>query len=390
MLNELKNKRIWLHSLGCRTNQSEKESIASGLLERGAIIENNPQDSDAAVILTCSVTSTADKKSRQCIRMTRRSITPGGIIIACGCWAQQLNEDEAKELGIDFIVGNRQKHLVLGLLEESFSLDKTKSSEKSILHVTGVWNSDQILWDVLPIMRPVTRCRAFIKIQDGCDRFCSYCIVPFLRGRPVSRPIKDIICEINNVVAFGCKEIVLTGTNLGDYRCEAQTLGSLGHPFSKGGGISLLIEEIAKTGVKLQFGSIEPFSINEEFLKAVRKLSDENRFSPPLHIPLQSGDDIILSRMKRGYTSSEYLSKIINIRDVLGEIPISTDLIVGFPGETEEAFSNSVSVLRMVGFCKVHVFPYSPRENTPAANYEAQVPKEVILRRVKEINDNRN
>jgi len=201
--------------------------------------------------------------------------------------------------------------------------------------------------------------------------------VPLLRGRPASRPLKNVLSEIQNVVASGCKEIVLTGTNLGDYRCEC-------------GGISALTEEIAKTGVKLQFGSIEPFSINENFLNAVRKLSGKNRFSPPLHIPLQSGDDVILSRMKRGYTRAEYLSKIKDIRDILGEIPISTDLMVGFPGETEEAFRNSVDILKIVGFCKVHVFPFSPRENTLAASFKDNVPREIILKRVKEINDNRN
>jgi len=395
-MNNIHNKRIWLHSLGCRTNQSEKESIASGLIEHGAVIENNPQNADAAIIFTCSVTSTADKKSRQCIRMARRNI-PSGIIVACGCWAQRLKEDEAKELGIDLAIGNRQKHLILGLLEKSFGQEKTKDNEKSVLHVTEVWNANNVLWDELPIMRPVTRSRAFIKIQDGCNRFCSYCIVPFLRGRPVSRPLKHVIGEINNVIAFGCKEIILTGTNLGDYHCEegeqTPALSSRpiagrpeARPIQKVGGISALIEEIAKIDVKLQFGSIEPFSINEDFLNAVHKLSCENKFSPPLHVPLQSGDDVVLARMKRGYTGNEYLSKIKSIRDILGEIPISTDLIVGFPGETDEAFRNSVDILKTVGFCKVHVFPYSPRENTLAAGFEDQVPKEIILKRVNSLN----
>jgi threonylcarbamoyladenosine tRNA methylthiotransferase MtaB len=385
----LYNKKIWVHSLGCRTNQSEKESVASGLVEQGAVIEKYPQNSDVAVIFTCSVTSVADKKSRQCIRMARRNI-PDGIIIACGCWAQQLKKEEAKELGIDFVIGNRQKHLILKLLESLFNMDKPKydngrsrascasrhlhvlCNEKNSIHVIDVWDANQVTWDKLPVMKPVTRSRAFIKIQDGCNRFCSYCIVPFLRGRPVSRPLDDVINEIQNVVAAGCKEIVLTGTNLGDYSCEL-------------GDISALVEEISKMSVKLQFGSIEPFSIKEDFLNAVHKLSNENRFSPPLHIPLQSGDDSILSRMKRGYTSSEYLLIIENIKKKLGEILISTDLIVGFPGETEEAFQNSVDVIKKVGFCKVHVFPYSVRKNTLAASFEDNVSKEIILRRVNRI-----
>jgi len=367
----LLGKKIWLHSLGCRTNQSEKESIASGLVEHGAIIEFSPENCDAAIIFTCSVTSIADKKSRQCARMVRRNI-PDGYIIACGCWAQRLGEGEAKELGIDFVIGNRQKHLILGLLESLFDYDKTIHNDVKKLYITDVWDTNQILWDNLPLMKPVTRSRAFIKIQDGCDRFCSYCIVPFLRGRPVSRPLSDVINEIQNVVASGCKEIILTGTNLGDYNCER-------------GGLSALIDEIYKINVRLQFGSIEPFSINEDFLNAVYKLSSENRFSPPLHIPLQSGDDKILSRMKRGYTTDEYLLVIDRIRKILGEIPISTDLIVGFPGETEEAFQNSVYILSKVGFCKVHVFPYSARKNTLAASFKDNVPKEVILGRAKKI-----
>ena len=372
----INRKKIWIHSLGCRTNQSEKESIASGLVEHGAIIENTPENCDVAIIFTCSVTSIADKKSRQCVRMARRNI-PDGFIIACGCWAQRLNESEAKELGIDYVIGNRQKHLILGLLENLFDSDKTKYGNLNSFYVTDVWDANQSIWDALPLMKPVTRSRAFIKIQDGCDRFCSYCIVPFLRGRPISRPLNDVIIEIQNVVASGCKEVILTGTNLGDYNCEK-------------GGISVLIEEIYKINVKLQFGSIEPFSINEDFLNAVYNLSKEGRFSPPLHIPLQSGDDKILSRMKRGYTSDEYLLIIDRIKKTLGEIPISTDLIVGFPGETEEAFQNSINILKKVGFCKVHVFPYSARKNTLAASFKDNVPKEVILSRVEKIGSKRN
>ena len=367
-MNYLYGKKIWIHSLGCRTNQSEKESIASGLVERGAIIESEPQNSDAAVIFTCSVTSVADKKSRQCVRMVRRNIQ-NGFIIACGCWAQQLKEEEAKELGIDFVIGNRQKNLILGLLESLFDLNKMKDgNEKSIIYATSVWDESQISWDCLPVMKPVTRARAFIKVQDGCNRFCSYCIVPFLRGRPVSRPLDQAIDEIQNVVAHGCKEVVLTGTNLGDYCCEE-------------GGLSALIEKISKINVTLQLGSIEPFTINESFLNAVEKLLKQNRFSPPLHIPLQSGDDIVLSRMKRGYTSGEYLSIIDSIRKTIGMIPISTDLIVGFPGETEEAFNNSIDIIKKVAFCKIHIFPYSARKNTLAASCKDIVPKETILKR---------
>jgi len=367
-MNYLYGKKIWVHSLGCRTNQSEKESIASGLVERGAIIESEPRNSDAAIIFTCSVTSVADKKSRQCVRMVRRNIQ-NGIIIACGCWAQQLKEEEARELGIDLVIGNRQKHLILGLLERLFDLDKAKyGNEKSIVCATDVWDESQISWDCLPVMKPVTRTRAFIKVQDGCNRFCSYCIVPFLRGRPVSRPLNQVIDEIQNVVAHGCKEIVLTGTNLGDYSCEV-------------GGLSALIEEISKISVTLQLGSIEPFTIKEDFLNAVNKLLKQNKFSPPLHIPLQSGDDKVLSRMRRGYTSAEYLSIIDNIRKKIGPVPISTDLIVGFPGETEEAFNNSIDVISKAAFCKIHIFPYSARKNTLAASFKDVVPKETILRR---------
>ena len=367
-MNYLFGKKIWIHSLGCRTNQSEKESIASGLVERGAIIETKPQNSDAAVILTCSVTSVADKKSRQCVRMVRRSI-PNGFIIACGCWAQQLKEEEAKALGIDIVIGNRQKNLILGLLESLFDSDKMKyGSENSIVYATDVWSERNISWDCLPVMKPVTRSRAFIKVQDGCNRFCSYCIVPFLRGRPISRPLNQVIDEIQNVVAYGCKEVVLTGTNLGDYSCEE-------------GGLSSLIEEISKISVTLQLGSIEPFTINEDFLNVVNKLLKQNRFSPPLHIPLQSGDDIVLSRMKRGYTSGEYLSIIDSVRNTIGPVPISTDLIVGFPGETEEAFNNSIDTIKKVVFSKIHIFPYSARENTLAASFKDVVPKETILRR---------
>lgn len=352
----LNGKKICLHSLGCRTNQSELESIASGLVENGAIVGNEPEDCDAAVLMTCSVTATADKKSRQFTRMIRRKI-PDGLLVACGCWAQRLSNDEAKELGIDYVIPNRRKGCVLGLIKAHLcgeSLDKKNDSE----------------WDNLPHLRPTLRSRAFVKIQDGCDHFCTYCIVPYLRGKPVSRPLEDVMSEISSVSESGCNEIILTGTNLGRYKC----------------GLDNLVRRIAKLPVTLQFGSIEPFSIDDELLTAIAEMGD--RFIPPLHIPLQSGDDEVLRRMGRGYTRGEYLSKIERVKEILGDIPFNTDLLVGFPGESEEAFQHSLDVIRSVGFAHVHIFPFSPREGTRAAAFDSQLPRSVILdraRRAKEV-----
>lgn len=341
---QVKQLKIWLHSLGCRTNQSEMESIASGLVERGFILSDTPGGCFAAVINSCSVTATADKKSRQCVRMARREM-PNGLIIACGCWAQKLSKDEARDIGIDYVVPNRRKGGVIGLIS---------GQPKGNLPAGN--------WDDLPLLCPTLRSRAFIKIQEGCDHFCSYCIVPFLRGRATSRPFDDVMREITSVAESGCEEIILTGTNLGGYPRLAE-----------------LAREISDIPVRLQFGSIEPFSIDEKLLRALAGM--KQKFVPPLHIPLQSGDDEILKMMRRGYTASEYLAKIEQVRKFLGNIALNTDLLVGFPSESEEAFQRSLALIREVGFAHVHIFPFSPREGTDAAKFQNQIPKNIISER---------
>lgn len=346
----LKGKRYKIIIQGCRTNQYEGEAIAAALEKEGAI----PSDvsPDIVVIVTCTITAVADRKCRKLIRRAKRE-NPSAAVVACGCCIQKMDEAERLTLGIDIAAGNRLKDKIPGLLSCWFK-------DREILSELDPDILRSSLWDNLKLDRPRLHTRAFLKIQDGCDHFCSYCIVPYVRGASVSRDSGEILAEALRIAASGCAEIVLTGIHIGLYR-------DLGELVRRIGSIS---------GIKrIRFGSLEPFAVDEDLLAA---LASVETFCPHLHLPLQSGDDGVLEQMRRGYTSSGF-AKIVGLarKKLGGKLHISTDLMVGFPGEDEKAFENSLRFAKEMGFGKIHVFPYSPREGTMAAQFRRPPLKEV-------------
>ncbi len=363
----LAGRRIRIVTLGCRTNLSEAEALASAMEACCARIVDDASW-NAAVLVSCSVTGEADRKCRQAIRRLRRE-QPEGLLVVCGCWAQAVEEEQAGALGVDILVGNRCKSDIPGLVARCLS----EGLPERIVLRGDVRNDSR--WDGLRSSGPVLHTRAFVKVQDGCDHFCSYCIIPYVRGRSVSRPTEDVLDEIRSTVAAGCREVVLSGIHLGDYRPES------------GETLATLVARVAGTpGVeRIRFGSLEPFSVDGTLL---RVLSETPAFCRHLHLPLQSGDDGILARMRRGHTAGDFLDLIARIRRSLGEdVHISTDVLVGFPGETPEAFENTLRVLERAGIGRTHAFPFSPRKGTPAASYPDRVPDETLSARVHCVRD---
>ena len=348
--------KIFIHVFGCRSSLCEGEYIAGALSSRGACItEDLSGKIDGAVIVTCSVTQEADRKARQLVRRVRRILGDSGVLAVCGCWSQSLPTESARELGIDILAGSKGKNALPDSL-----LDMLTHGRSFIdLRTQDIFAPSD--WEELSIDSPVMHSRAFIKIQDGCNHFCTYCIIPFLRGRPVSRPRESIIAEIIRLTTNGCHEVVLTGIHLGIYGQDINTsLAELIRDVSKIDGLS-----------RLRIGSLEPFCLNDELLSA---LSECDSFCPHLHLPLQSGDDEVLSRMRRGYSAVDFVRVCERAKNVLGDdLHISSDILVGFPGESESAFTNTLHVMRDSGLGRVHVFPYSERRGTLAAEMPDKV-----------------
>ena len=356
MMQRLSGKKFSIFIQGCRTNQYEGEAIAAALEAEGAVCgEESP---DIVVIVTCTITAIADRKCRKLIRRARRE-NPRAVIAACGCYAQKVTEAERELLDIDIVLGNRLKHRLPELVAERLA------GGAPCIEVDGDIERENI-WDGLTLDRPRLHTRAFLKVQDGCNHYCSYCIVPSVRGKPVSRPLAEAVDEARRITESGCPEIVLTGVHLGLYDKLPQLVRRIG-----------ALPKIKR----LRFGSIEPFAVNDELLAA---LADCPAFCEHLHMPLQSGDDGVLSSMKRGYRAADFAKIAARARGVLGDsLHISTDLMVGFPTEDDAAFRRSLDFVKGQGFGKVHVFPYSPREGTPAAAME-QLRSEAVHRRAAE------
>jgi threonylcarbamoyladenosine tRNA methylthiotransferase MtaB len=364
-MENLAGTKFRIGALGCRTNQYEAEAIASGLILRGAVPSEDLWD--VAILLTCTVTAEADRKCRQQVRRLRRE-NPQGIIVAVGCWAQELDEGEASRIGLDGVVGNRLKSALPKILEGMIAR-RARPEKPVVLRLSSPPAGE---WDNLSLSKPTLHTRAFIKVQDGCDHFCSYCIVPFVRGHPLSRDPADILAEVESVASSGCREVVLTGVHLGLFRMGDQW------------DLARLVEAISEIPeiMRIRFGSIEPFALDE---KLITTLVRTPKFCPHLHIPMQSGDDGILSAMRRGYDSAGFGRVIERIRELWpGKIHLSTDILVGFPGETDEAYRRTLNLVQALGFGKLHVFPYSRRPGTAAASFGGHLSESVKKARCEE------
>ncbi len=333
--------RVALDSLGCKLNQAETELLAKQLAEAGYYLVSPTDEADVYILNTCTVTHIADSKSRHRLRLAHRR-NPDALVVATGCYAERAPQELAQIEGVDLVVGNDEKPYLLRLLEESGRLTSPGCvrGNSTNSHYNGF------------------RTRAFIKVQDGCSSFCSYCIVPLVRVREKSTPVDQIVAEVRHRMANGYKEVVLTGVKIGSYNSDGVNL--------KG----LLEHILGETDItRLRLSSLQPQEISPELIGLWR----DSRLCRHFHLSLQSGSDGVLNRMKRRYSVSDYQRAVSLIRALVPEAAITTDIIVGFPGETEEEFEQSYNFCRQMEFARIHVFTYSPRRGTQAARMPGQV-----------------
>lgn len=350
-------KKAALHNLGCKVNAYETEAMQHLLEEAGYEIVPFTQKADVYVINTCSVTNMADRKSRQMLHKAKKN-NPDSIVVAAGCYVQTSEKEVLNDLSVDIVIGNDRKHDLVRLLEE-YSLDSVNDTVDDI-------NDGKHDFEELFIDQTKEHTRAFIKVQDGCNQFCSYCIIPYARGRVRSRRFENVIAEVERLAANGFKEVVLTGIHLSSY----------GVDFEKATGLLELIQAVnaVKGIVRIRLGSLEPKIVTEHFASELSKL---DKICPHFHLSLQSGCDATLKRMNRKYTTKEYERGCELLRKYFVHPAITTDVIVGFPGETEEEFEQTKAYLEHIHFYEMHIFKYSKRKGTRAAVMPDQIDEQI-------------
>lgn len=350
-------KKAALHNLGCKVNAYETEAMQHLLEEAGYEIVPFTQKADVYVINTCSVTNMADRKSRQMLHKAKKN-NPDSIVVAAGCYVQTSEKEVLNDLSVDIVIGNDRKHDLVRLLEE-YSLDSVSDTVDDI-------NDGKHDFEELFIDQTKEHTRAFIKVQDGCNQFCSYCIIPYARGRVRSRRFENVIAEIERLAANGFKEVVLTGIHLSSY----------GVDFEEATGLLELIQAVnAVKGIeRIRLGSLEPKIVTEHFASELSKL---DKICPHFHLSLQSGCDATLKRMNRKYTTKEYERGCELLRKYFVHPAITTDVIVGFPGETEEEFEQTKAYLEHIHFYEMHIFKYSKRKGTRAAVMPDQIDEQI-------------
>lgn len=356
--------RFSTYTLGCKVNQYETEAVEE-MLEAAGYIRDQSDEADIALINTCTVTNTSDQKSRQIIRRHKRK-RKDCIVVVLGCYAQVSPEEVAAVEGVDLVLGTKNR---ANLLED---LEAVRRGEGPIVDVEEHERTDP--FEALHVEDAEARTRAYMKVQDGCNRYCSYCIIPYARGFIRSRAIDDAVKEARCLAQNGFREVVLTGIHIGSY----------GKDLDEAVELIDLIEAIgAVDGIlRIRLSSVEPMTITDEFLQRVQKIPS---FMPHFHLSLQSGSKKVLEEMNRKYTPAEYKETVENIRRYFPDAGITTDVIAGFPGETEEEFEEGLAFVRDIGFSDLHVFPYSMRKNTPAAKREDQIPKAIKNRRAQRL-----
>ena len=359
-------KKAALHNLGCKVNAYELEAIQQMLEQQGYEIVPFAPGADIYIINTCTVTNIADRKSRQMLHKSKK-MNPDAVVVACGCYVQAAGEKLEQDSAIDLVVGNNKKKEIPAILEE-YIREKEEGRSGSGTWVTDMTHNRE--YETLSISRTAEHTRAFIKVQDGCNQFCTYCIIPYARGRVRSRRPEDVLEEVRRLAESGCQEVVLTGIHLSSYGVDLE----------EGQNLLALIRTIhAVDGIRrIRLGSLEPGIITEEFAEAIAALP---KVCPHFHLSLQSGCDTVLERMNRRYRSEEYMEKCRLLRRVYDRPALTTDVIVGFPGETEEEFEASRAFVEEVNFFETHIFKYSRREGTRAAAMPDQIPEQEKTRR---------
>lgn len=354
--------KFYIYTLGCKVNSYESRIMTEDLINAGYVEEkDNNIPADIYIINTCSVTNTADSKSLKLIRQAIKK-NKDAIIVVCGCLAQAKPETVNIE-GVGIVIGNKNKSKVSEYINE-YVKNKNKK--------TDIYDISNVEFETMKLNN-FDKTRAFIKIQDGCNNFCAYCIIPYTRGSVRSKPREDILNEIDHLTLNGHKEIVLTGIHTGNYGSEFDN-----YDFAD------LLNEIVKIKKlsRIRISSIEITELNDRVLEIIK---NNNVLVDHLHIPLQSGSDEILKLMNRKYDTKYFIEKINKIRKIRPDISITTDVIVGFPNETDKNFNETIETIKKVDFSKLHVFPYSKREGTKAATMEGQIKEEVKKQRVMEL-----
>ena len=347
-------KKAALHNLGCKVNAYETEAMQQMLEAAGYEIVPFTEQADVYVINTCSVTNMADRKSRQMLHKAKKQ-NPDSVIVAAGCYVQTKEKGVGEE-SIDIIIGNNKKHELITLLDEYF---RDHGKMNALIDI----NAGKQEFEELYLDKPSEHTRAFIKVQDGCNQFCSYCIIPYARGRVRSRNLESVLEEVNRLAANGYQEVVVTGIHLSSYGIET------------GDTLLHLIQEIHQVeGIRrIRLGSLEPKIVTEEFAMELSKL---DKICPHFHLSLQSGCDGTLQRMNRKYSAAEYEEGCNILRKYFTHPAITTDVIVGFPGETDEEFETTKAFLERIHFYEMHIFKYSKRQGTRAAVMKNQIPEQ--------------
>lgn len=352
-------KTFLIKTLGCKVNSYESEFMRSILVDNSYIeVDNN---ADICIINSCTVTNTADNKSKQVINNIKKN-NPSAVVVACGCFCQ-FRKDTIKELiNADIIIGNKNKSKILKYLEEY------ENNKKQII---DFYDMSSVEFEDMEIKKFETHHRAFLKIEDGCNNFCNFCIIPYVRGRVRSKEFNKCIIEVNDLVLSGHKEIVLSGIHTGMYN-------------SNGKRLSDLINELSKINLlkRIRLSSVEIVELEEKMMDIIK---NNDKFVSHLHIPLQAGCDKTLKNMNRRYDLEYFTDKVNEIRKYREDISLSTDVIVGFPGETEEDFNETLKYCNKIKFSKIHVFPYSDRSGTVASKMNNKIPRNIIKERAKKL-----
>ena len=369
-------KKVAFHNLGCKVNSYEMEYVQQQFKESGYEIVQFGQKADIYVINTCTVTNIADRKSRQMLHKARK-INPDAIVCALGCYVQTDTDGAKEDPAIDILIGNNRKADTLRIIEEYMGSRDSDGTDKGIGSVYVPDMKEKLPYEDMILRGSMEHTRVSVKIQDGCDQYCSYCAIPYSRGHIRSRDKKNIIEEITNLANAGYMEVVLTGIHLSSYGLDFDGReGNYNRAADKGEYTNMDLLDVIKavsgiSGInRIRLGSLEPRIITRDFLGGLKNIKE---FCPHFHLSLQSGSNTVLKRMNRHYTAEEFLERISLIREYFPNAAIMTDVIVGFPGETEEEFNECREFLKKANLYRAHVFKYSKREGTTAASMKGQV-----------------
>jgi len=359
-MNLNKGSKVAFHTLGCKVNQYDTQSMLEKFLERGYEVVEFDEKADVYIINTCTVTGLGDRKSRQMIRRAHR-INPDAVIAVVGCYAQRASEEVLSIPGVNLVLGTQDRDKIVDLVEQVRDTGSPINAVGDIMKVRE--------FEEMPITSYEGKTRAVLKVQEGCNQFCAYCIIPYARGPIRSRRMESVVSEVERLVDAGFKEFVLTGIHVASYGKDLEDCDLL----------SLIQSVHSIEGVKrIRLGSLEPTFITQEF---VDRAVDLPKLCQHYHLSLQSGSDSVLKRMNRKYTTEQYRQAVDILRKSMPDVAITTDIMVGFPGETEEEFNETMDFVREIRFSRIHVFQYSPRAGTKAAAFPDQVPGDVKERR---------